>query len=201
MGGAFIAMRENVMAQSCRLGAVVATVMIMGCGGPLPDAPVAGEVSGSAEALRSASTSDRARTHPNVEATVRPDRVQNYPTRTTAPQIWAQVALLPNTTDSSCSAPDSRIHTAASPTVASPSNERIAAACVRREGQHGREVQGEELPDITAPLQAQELWMKQHSDEMAPMTYTLADLENEPDHAHELWMEQGIQEVMNFDEP
>jgi hypothetical protein len=90
---------------------------------------------------------------------------------------------------------------AASPAAASPSNERIDAACVRREVRHSRDVQGQELPDVTTPLQAQALWLEQPSDEMAPMTYTLADLENEPDHAHELWMEQVIQEVMEFDTP
>jgi len=121
------------MAHSSRLGVVAAALMIMGCGGPSPDSPVVGQVSGSAEALRSASTSDRARTSPGVTPPVQ------------------------------------------------------------------REVQGQEHPEATAPLQTQALWIEQQSDEMAPMTYTLADLENEPDQAHELWMEQVIQEVMEFD--
>ena len=120
------------MAHSALLGTVVATVMIIGCGGPSPDSPVLGQVSGSAEALRSASTSDRARTSPGVNPPVQ------------------------------------------------------------------REVQGQEHPEATAPLQTQALLIEQ-SDEAAPMIYALADLENEPDQAHELWMEQVIQEVMEFD--
>jgi hypothetical protein len=194
--------RMTVMAQSTRLGAVVAAVLILGCGGPSPDAPVAGQVSGSAEALRSASTSDRTRTSPGGNATVPPDRVQSYPARTTAPQIWAHVALFPNTTDGSCSAPDTNSAMVALPSPARLPNERIDAACVQRETLRGRYVQGQEHPEVTAQLQAQEqeLLIAQYN-EIAPMTYTLTDLENEPDHAHELWMEQVIQEVMNFDEP
>ena len=189
------------MAHITRLGAVLATVMIMGCGGPSPDAPGVGQVSGSAEALLSASTSDRARTRPGVNATVRQDPVPSSPARTPAPQISSPVALLPKTTDGSCSAPDSHIHMAASPAAAPPSHERVDAACVRREAQHGQAIQGQEHPDVTASLQAQELWIEPHSDEMAPMTYTLADLENELEYAHELWEAQVIQEVMELDTP
>ena len=189
------------MAHITPLGAVVATVMIIGCGGPSPDAPGVGQATGSAEALLSASTSDIPRTSPGVNATVRQDPVPSSPVRTPAPQISSPVALLPETTDGSCSAPDSHIHMAASPAAAQPSNERVDAACVRREAQHGRDIQGQEPPDVTAQLQAQELWIEQHSDEIAPVTYTLADRENEPDYAHELWKEQVIQEVMEFDAP
>ena len=184
-----------------RLGAVVAAVMILGCGGPSPDTPVVGQVSGSANALLAVSTSDRARTSPGVNATVHQDPVQSSRARTPAPQILAHVALLPKTTDGSCSTPDSHVHRAASPAAAPPSNERVDAACVRREAQHGREVQGQALSDSTTQLQAQESWIEQPSDKLAPMTYMLADLENEPDQAHELWMEQVIQEVMEFDMP
>lgn len=187
------------MAYSMPLGAVVATVMIMGCGGPSPNAPVEGQATGSAEVLLSASTSDLPRTSPGVNATVRQDPVPSSPVRTPAPQISSPVALLTKTTNGSCAAPDSHIHMAASPSAAAPSNERVDAACVRREAQHGWDVQGRELPGVTAQLQAQELWIAQHSDEIAPMTYTLADRENEPEHAHELWKEQVIQEVMEFD--
>ena len=189
------------MAHITRLGAVVATVMIMGCGGPSPDAPVVGQVSGSADALLSASTSDIPRTSPGVNAIVRQDPVQSSPVRTPAPQISSHVILLTNTTDGSCAAPDSHIHMAASSSAAPPSNEPADAVCVRREAQHGRDIQGQEPPDVTAQLQAQELWIEQHSDEIAPVTYTLADRENEPDYAHELWEEQVIQEVMEFDAP
>ena len=189
------------MAYITRLGAVVATVMIMGCGGPLPDVPVVGQVSGSADALLSTSTSDIPRTSPGVNGTVRQDPVQSSPVRTPAPQISSHVALLTNTTDGSCAAPDSHIHMAASPSAAPPSNERADSACVRREAQHGWDIQGQEPPDVTAQLQAKELWIEQHSDEIAPVTYTLADRENEPDYAHELWKEQVIQEVMEFDAP
>jgi len=189
------------MAQGSRFGAVVAAVMIMGCGSPSPDSPVAGEVTGSAEARLSASTSDIARTSLGVNAPVRQDRVQSYPARTPAPQISAHVALLQNTTDGFCSAPDSHLPMAASPAAVPPSNDRVDAACMRREVQHSRDIQGQERLDVTVPLQAQELWIEQQTDELAPMTYTLADLENEPDHAHELWMEQVIQEVMEFDTP
>lgn len=192
--------RYTVMPHISRLGAVVATMIIMGCGGPAPNSPVVGQVSGSAEALLSTSTSAMPRTSPGVNAPVHRDPIQRDPVRTPTPQSAFHVALSTTTTDGSCSAPDSHIPMAASPADAPPSNERINAACVQRELQHGRYVQGQEHPEGTAQLQAQELWIEQPSDEMAPMTYTLADLENEPDHAHELWMEQVIQEVMNFDE-
>ena len=189
------------MAHITPLGAVVATVMIMGCGGPSPNAPVVGQATGSADALLSASTRDLPRTSPGVNATVRQDPVPSSPVRTPAPQISSPVALLTKTTDGSCVAPDSHIHMDASSSAAPPSNERADAACVRREAQHGRGIQEQEPPDVTASLQAQELWIEPHSDEMAPMTYTLADLENEPEYAHELWEEQVIQEVMEFDTP
>ena len=189
------------MAHITRLAAVVATVMIMGCGGPSPDAPVVGQVSGSADARLSASTSDLPGTSPGVNAPVRQDPVPSSPVRTPAPQISSPVALLPKTTDDSCAAPDSHIHMAASPAAAPPSNERVDAVCVRREAQHGRDIQGQEHPDVTVQLQAQELWIEQHRYEIAPMTYTLADQENELDYAHELWEEQVIQEVMELDTP
>lgn len=191
--------RHRVTAYINRFWGVVATVMIMGCGGPSPDSPVVGQVSESAEALPLASTSDRARATPGVNASVRHDPVQSFRGSTPAQQNSSHVALLPKTTDGSCAAPDSHVDLAASPAAASLSNQRSGAACVRREVQHGREVQGQVLPDVTEPLQAQALWIKQHSLEMAPMTYTQADLENEPDQTHELWLEQGIQEVMEFE--
>jgi hypothetical protein len=86
------------------------------------------------------------------------------------------------------------------PSPAPLPNERIDVACVPQEMQHGRYVQGQEHPEVTAQRQAQELWMEQYN-EIASMTYTLADRENEPDQAHELWTEQFIQEVMILDEP
>jgi hypothetical protein len=86
------------------------------------------------------------------------------------------------------------------PSPAPLPNERIDAACVQREMQHGRYVQGQEHPEVTAQLQAQELRIEQYN-EIASMTYTLADRESELDQAHELWREQFIQEVMNLDEP
>ena len=189
------------MAHITRLGAVVATVMIMGCGGPLPDVPVVGQVSGSADALLSTSTSDIPRTSPGVNATVRQDSVQSSPVRTPAPQISSHVALLTNTTDGSCAAPDSHIHMAASSSATSPSNEGADAACVRRKMQDGRDVQGQEYPSVIASLPGQGWWLEWHGDEIAPMIYTMADRENEPEHAHELWKEQVLQEVMEFDAP
>lgn len=185
-----------------RLGAVVATMTIIGCGGPSPDSTVVGHVSGSAEALLSTSMSAIPRTSPGVNAPVQRDPIQRDPVRTPTPQSASHVALPTMTTDGSCSAPDSHIHMAASPAAAPRSNERIDAVCVQRETLRGRYVQGQEHPDVTAQLQAQEqeLLIEQYN-EIAPMTYTMTDLENEPDHAHELWMEQVIQEVMNFDEP
>ncbi len=115
------------------LGLIVATMTIIGCGSPSPDSSVMDQVGRSAEALRSTSTSDRARTSPGVNPSVQQD------------------------------------------------------------------VQGQEFLDITAPLQAQALGIKEPSDKMAPMTYALADLESESEQAHELWLEQAIREVTEFD--
>lgn len=171
-----------------RLGAIVATMTIIGCGSPSPDSPVMGQVSRAAEALPSTPTSDWAKTGPGVNATVHQYPIQNYPARLTAPQSLAQVALLPNQTDGSCSAPDFRIHAAASPAGASPSTQHIDITCGQRE-----------VRQSTASLQAQDMRIDQSNDELAPMTYALTDLESEPEQAHELWLEQVIQEVTEFD--
>lgn len=183
-----------------RLGAVVATMIIMGCGGPSPGSPVVGQISGSTEALLSTSTSAIPRTSPGVNAPVHRDPIQRDPVRTPTQQSASHVALSTKTTDGSCSAPDTNSSMVALPSPAPLPNERIDAACVQREMQHGRYVQGQEHPEVTAQLQAQELWIEQYN-EIASMTYTLADRESEPDQAHELWREQFIQEVMNLDEP
>ena len=183
-----------------RLGVVVAAMIIMGCGGPSPDSPVVGQVSGSAEALLSTSTSAIPRTSPGVNVPVQRGPIQRDPVRTPTQQSASLVALPTKTTDGSCSAPDNNSSMVALPSPAPLPNERIDATCVQPEMQHGRYVQGHEYPEVTAQLQAQELWIEQDS-EIASMTYTLADLENEPDQAHELWREQVIQEVMNLDEP
>ena len=190
------------MAHITRLGAVVATVMIMGCGSPSSDPPVEGQATGSSEALVSASTHDLPGTSPGVKAIVRQDSVPSSSVRTTAPpQISSPMTLLSTTTDGSCVAPDTDRHMAASRSAASPSNKRADAACVRRKAQQGWDVQGQAHPGLMASLQAQELWMEQHSDVIAPMIYTQADRENELDYAHELWEEQVIQEVTEFDTP
>ena len=189
--------RYTVMPHISRLGAVVATMIIMGCGGPSPDSPVGGQVSGSAETLLSTSTSAIPRTSPGVNAPVQRDPIQRDPVRTPTQQSASHVALPTKTTDGSCSAPDTNSSMVALPSPTPLLNERIDAACVQRETQYGQYVQGQEHPEVAAQLQAQE----EQYNEIASMTYTLADLENEPDQAHELWSEQFIQEVMNLDEP
>lgn len=183
-----------------RLGAVVATMILMGCGGPSPDSPVGGQGSGSTEALLSPATSAIPRISPGINAPVGRDPIQPDPVRTSTPPSASQVALPTKTTDGSCSAPDTNSSPVALPTPARQLNERLDAACVPREMQHNRYVQGQEPQEVTAQLQAQELWIEQEN-EIASMTYTLADRENEPDQAYELWREQLIHEVMNLDEP
>jgi len=177
-----------------RLGGVAAIVVLMGCGSPSPDAPVSGQATGSADAIRSAPAGDSPRTSPGANAPARQTPTQTSPLGPTAQLVSTPEALLTDTRGATSPAPDARIQTPASPANARLSDEQTTAEYAQREARYRWGTEVREHPNAIVQIQALNLWAEQPNDEINPVTYALVD-QDDHEWAQVLWEEQFIQEV------
>ena len=182
------------MALIMRLGTLVATVVLTGCGTPPPEPPAVSEVTGSAGAIHSAPAGDAPRTSSGANAPARQVPTQTPSLGPIAQPVSPPKVLVTGTTGTPCLTPDTLAQTAAFPAKAPPSDERVEAECAQRKARISWDAEMREHPDGTGRLQAMELGKEQLSDEIELVSYRLVD-EDEQVFAQELWEEQFIQEA------
>jgi hypothetical protein len=187
-------MRKSIMALIMRLGTLIATVVLTGCGTPPPDPSAVSEATGSAGVIHSAPAGDAPKTSSGPNAPARQAPTQTSLLGPIAQPVSPPKVLVTGTTGTPCLTPDTHAQTAAFPAEAPPSDERVEAKCAQREARISWDAEMREHPDGTGRLQAMALVEEQLNDEIEPVTYRLVD-EDERVLAQELREDQFVQEV------
>lgn len=182
------------MARWNRLGVAVGITALVGCGNPMPEAPVSGHSTRSAGAVASSPAGDAASTGPVPHELTRHDRTQTTQLGPTPQPAALPGARLTDASPATSSDHDARVQTAASPGNTEQSDARADADQVQREARRRWFEAVRENPDTTVRLQALALWAEQPGEGIDPLTYALVDEDEQVRaRAEELWEEQLTQ--------
>mgnify|MGYP001563560496 FL=1 len=157
------------------------------CGSPSPEAPGSGQVTGAAGAVLSSPAGAAADTGLSAPPASKPDLLNTDASRRTSP------------------ATNSRAPLTASPAAPPAPDEKIIAEQALRQARERWYAEMRESPDVTARLQALEVWAQQPKEGLDPVGFALVDEDDSVrTRAQELWEQQlmkgeGVQGVRGSD--